>query len=132
MPKHVKRGILFARDALQIVIYLCFVFSGATGLIFENLWVRMLTLVFGSTSLAVSSVLTAYMGGLALGSWLFGRWADRIRDPPKRPLRLEAVKRPPSIVRSPETCSMGNPPAVSKALTSEIPRRRLNTSLLSG
>lgn len=65
---------------MQIVIYLCFLFSGATGLIFENLWVRMLTLVFGSTSLAVSSVLTAYMGGLALGSWLFGRWADRIKD----------------------------------------------------
>ncbi|MBW2260886.1 MAG: fused MFS/spermidine synthase, partial [Deltaproteobacteria bacterium] len=62
------------------MIYLCFLFSGATGLIFENLWVRMLTLVFGSTSLAVSSVLTAYMGGLALGSWLFGRWADRIKN----------------------------------------------------
>jgi spermidine synthase len=66
---------------LLIVVYLCFLFSGATGLVFENLWVRMLTLVFGSTSLAVSSVLTAYMGGLALGSWLFGRWADRIRSP---------------------------------------------------
>jgi spermidine synthase len=65
---------------VQIIIYLCFLFSGATGLIFENLWVRMLTLVFGSTSLAVSSVLTAYMGGLALGSWLFGRWADRVRN----------------------------------------------------
>jgi spermidine synthase len=66
---------------VQIIIYICFLLSGATGLVFENLWVRMLTLVFGATSLAVSSVLTAYMGGLALGSWLFGRWADRIRSP---------------------------------------------------
>ncbi len=66
---------------MNIVFYICFFLSGATGLVFENLWVRMLTLVFGSTSLAVSSVLTAYMGGLALGSWLFGRWADRIRSP---------------------------------------------------
>ena len=73
-------GFFFEGITLHIVIYLCFLFSGATGLIFENLWVRMLTLVFGSTSLAVSSVLTAYMGGLALGSWLFGRWADRIRN----------------------------------------------------
>lgn len=72
---------------MQAFVFLCFLFSGATGLVFENLWVRMLTLVFGSTSLAVSSVLTAYMGGLALGSWLFGRWADRLRDP----LRAYAV-----------------------------------------
>ena len=37
----------------------------------------MLGLVFGNTTYAVSTVLAAFMGGLALGSVLFGRVADR-------------------------------------------------------
>jgi len=62
-------------------IGLCFVLSGATGLIYEVLWARMLGLVFGATTLAVSTVLAAFMGGLALGSALAGRFAQRIRKP---------------------------------------------------
>ncbi len=65
------------------VIGLCFVFSGATGLIYEVLWARMLGLVFGATTLAVSTVLAAFMGGLALGSALAGKLSSWI----KRPLR---------------------------------------------
>ena len=60
---------------------LCFFTSGATGLVFEIVWTRQLTLVFGSTTLAISTVLTAFMGGLALGSHLLGKRADRVRDP---------------------------------------------------
>ena len=63
------------------IIGLCFVLSGATGLIYEVLWARMLGLVFGATTLAVSTVLAAFMGGLALGSALAGRFAQRIRKP---------------------------------------------------
>jgi spermidine synthase len=63
------------------LIGLCFVLSGATGLIYEVLWARMLGLVFGATTLAVSTVLAAFMGGLALGSALAGRLAQRIRKP---------------------------------------------------
>ncbi len=54
-----------------------FFFSGLTGLIYEILWTRRLNLIFGHSILAVSTVVTAYMGGLALGSALGGRWADR-------------------------------------------------------
>jgi spermidine synthase len=64
-----------------LLIGVCFVFSGATGLIYEVLWARMLGLVFGATMLAVSTVLAAFMGGLALGSALAGRLANRIRKP---------------------------------------------------
>lgn len=64
-----------------LLIGVCFVFSGATGLIYEVLWMRMLGLVFGATTLAVSTVLAAFMGGLALGSALAGRLAHRIRKP---------------------------------------------------
>jgi len=59
----------------------CFVLSGATGLVYEVLWARMLGLVFGATTLAVSTVLAAFMGGLALGSALGGKYANRIRRP---------------------------------------------------
>jgi spermidine synthase len=54
-----------------------FFFSGLTGLIYEILWTRRLNLTFGHSILAVSTVVTAYMGGLALGSALGGRWSDR-------------------------------------------------------
>ena len=63
------------------MIAVCFVLSGATGLIYEILWARMLGLVFGATTLAVSTVLAAFMGGLALGSALAGRLAARIKRP---------------------------------------------------
>jgi spermidine synthase len=59
----------------------CFILSGAMGLIYEVLWARMLGLVFGGTTLAVSTVLAAFMGGLALGSALAGRFAARLTRP---------------------------------------------------
>src|ERR1043166_6954013 len=63
------------------VISFCFILSGATGLIYEVLWARMLGLVFGATTLAVSTVLAAFMGGLALGSALAGKLGSRIKRP---------------------------------------------------
>ncbi|HYP27733.1 MAG TPA: fused MFS/spermidine synthase [Blastocatellia bacterium] len=64
-------------------IWLCFFASGMSGLIYQVVWVRELVLVFGATTFAVSTVLTAFMGGLALGSYYFGRRAQRFRDPLK-------------------------------------------------
>lgn len=69
------------------LLVLCFFCSGAAGLTFEVVWSRLLTLVFGATSLAISTVLTAYMGGLALGALLGGRWAARVA----RPVRLYGI-----------------------------------------
>jgi spermidine synthase len=63
------------------LIAACFFLSGATGLIYEVLWARMLGLVFGATTLAVSTVLAAFMGGLALGSAVAGRRAASIQRP---------------------------------------------------
>ena len=68
-------------SATILLVGVCFVLSGATGLIYEVLWARMLGLVFGATTLAVSTVLAAFMGGLALGSALAGKLAQRIRKP---------------------------------------------------
>src|ERR1041384_7236170 len=70
----------YSSKTLRIVAA-CFFLSGATGLIYEVLWARMLGLVFGATTLAVSTVLAAFMGGLALGSALAGRLGCRIKRP---------------------------------------------------
>jgi len=69
------------------VIFLLFFASGASGLIYEVVWTRSLIYVFGAAQLAVATVLGAFMGGLALGSLIGGRFADRAR----RPLRVYGV-----------------------------------------
>lgn len=47
---------------------------------YESIWMRMLTFTFGSTTLAVSTALAAFMAGLALGSAVLGKLADRIKN----------------------------------------------------
>src|SRR6478609_8013486 len=66
---------------MRAVLLACFFLSGASGLILESLWTRELGLVFGSTTLAISTVLATFMGGLGLGSYIAGRYADRIKNP---------------------------------------------------
>src|SRR5712692_9086940 len=63
------------------VLAACFFLSGATALIYEVVWLRMLGLVFGHTVYAITTVLAAFMAGLGLGSMLFGRRAARFADP---------------------------------------------------
>src|SRR5947199_4801345 len=75
------RPIKSYSSSLLSIITICFVLSGATGLIYEVLWARMLGLVFGATTLAISAVLCAFMGGLALGSALASKLAARISRP---------------------------------------------------
>src|SRR5205823_12664317 len=60
---------------------LCFFLSGATALVYEVVSLRMLGLVFGHTVHAVATVLIVFMGGLALGSVVFGGLTRRIRSP---------------------------------------------------
>ncbi|MBA2381798.1 MAG: fused MFS/spermidine synthase [Chloroflexi bacterium] len=64
-----------------------FILSGAAGLMYEVVWSRQLVLVFGNTTQAVSTILTGFFGGLAIGSFLGGRLADRVRSP----LRLYGI-----------------------------------------
>ncbi len=58
-----------------------FTASGFAGLVYEVVWMRLLTAVLGSTSAAIAAVLAAFMGGLALGSAAFGALVDRSRSP---------------------------------------------------
>ncbi|NIQ96321.1 MAG: hypothetical protein GWN87_20580, partial [Desulfuromonadales bacterium] len=65
-----QRGSRFA-------IYSAFAVSGFCALVYEVLWTKYLSLTFGTTMLAVSIVAATFMGGLALGSYLLGRYADQ-------------------------------------------------------
>jgi len=65
--------------------YLFFFLSGASSLVLEVAWVRQFSLVLGNTVLSATAVLTAFMGGLALGSFLAGRAAARVRRPGRAP-----------------------------------------------
>ena len=59
------------------LIYLIFSLSGSCALVYEILWSKYLSLTFGNTMIAVSVVAATFMAGLALGSFLLGRYADR-------------------------------------------------------
>jgi spermidine synthase len=55
--------------------------SGFAALVYEVVWTRQLTYLFGATLYAVVTVLAAFMAGLALGAWWWGRRADEMRRP---------------------------------------------------
>ena len=67
---------------IKLLVWIIFILSGASALIYEVIWMRQLTLVFGSTVFATSTVLTAFMAGLALGSYYFGRKIDESKISP--------------------------------------------------
>ncbi len=83
------RGIPMWRSEAFIGVLLGAVFaaSGAAGLVYQVLWVRELSLVFGVTTFAMAVVVSSFMGGLALGSGLAGRYLSTAR----RPLVVYAV-----------------------------------------
>jgi spermidine synthase len=58
-----------------------FFLSGIAGLIYQILWLRLLSLTFGVTVYAATTVLAAFMAGLGAGSVLGGTLAQRVSDP---------------------------------------------------
>ncbi|MCD6416051.1 MAG: fused MFS/spermidine synthase, partial [Planctomycetes bacterium] len=80
MDRTAEEGAFSEKNVRRILLALFFL-SGASALIYQVVWVRMFSLVFGITVFAVSTVLTAFMAGLALGSFYFGRLADRHSNP---------------------------------------------------
>ena len=73
--------------AVGVGVLCAFFVSGAGGLIHEVAWTRLLRLVMGNTTFSITTVLCAFMGGLALGSYLGGRFIDKRKDP----LRVFAI-----------------------------------------
>jgi len=69
------------------LVFVIFFFSGLAGLIYESVWSHYVKLFLGHAAYAQTLVLVVFIGGLALGSWLCARVAERIRNP----LRLYAL-----------------------------------------
>ena len=70
-------------------LYLLFFCSGASGLIYQVVWVRVFGNVFGNTIYSASLVVAIFMLGLGAGSYLAGVWADR-----------RYLQRPDSLLRA--------------------------------
>jgi spermidine synthase len=70
--------MLPARLVILLALFFC---SGACGLVYQVLWLRQLSLVFGFTVYAASTVLAAFMTGLALGSLAAGPLLRRVQRP---------------------------------------------------
>ena len=80
------------------------ILSGICALVYQVLWLRLLSLTFGVTTHAASTVLASFMGGLALGSFVAGRLADRVRHP----LRLFGL-----VELSIGACALATPAALA-------------------
>jgi spermidine synthase len=73
---------------VRFSIFTLFFFSGVSGLAYQVVWTRLLTLIFGNTMLAASTVLAAFMAGLAAGSFAAGKYIDR---KPRKMIRIYAL-----------------------------------------
>ena len=69
-----------AGSTLVTVMTAVFFFSGLSSLIYEVVWMRRLALFFGSDIYSAALTLSAFMGGLTLGSLLAARYVDRLRN----------------------------------------------------
>lgn len=59
------------------LLYVMFFLSGAAGLVYQVVWARLFGLIFGNTIFASSTVLAAFMAGLAIGSFFFGKYITK-------------------------------------------------------
>jgi predicted membrane-bound spermidine synthase len=71
----------YPRDYLPSALFTIFIVSGFSGLIYESVWTHYLKLFLGHAAYAQTLVLSIFMGGLAIGSWLASRWSTRWASP---------------------------------------------------
>ncbi|GMR24472.1 MAG: fused MFS/spermidine synthase [Acidobacteriota bacterium] len=70
-----------ARYGPFLLVLALFFLSGASGLVYQVIWVRLLTRIFGTTTFAVSALLAVFMAGLGLGAALASRYLIKVRYP---------------------------------------------------
>src|SRR5207245_10667066 len=74
---HMNKELISQRDCSTTILQVLFFLSGASSLIFETIFTRLLTYTFGNTAYAVSTVLSGFLGGLAVCAFVLGGWLDR-------------------------------------------------------
>ncbi|NIW24639.1 MAG: hypothetical protein GWN29_08790 [Gammaproteobacteria bacterium] len=80
-PHGAAQGPATAETVTLAGVVLCFFLSGFAALLYQTAWLRQFSSVFGTSELAVAAVLAAYMGGLAAGAAVAGRFAMLVRRP---------------------------------------------------
>jgi spermidine synthase len=70
-PATVNSPSVLRREYLLVLG--CFFLSGLSALLYQTVWMRQFAVLFGTSELAIATVLSAYMAGLALGSWVMGQ-----------------------------------------------------------
>src|SRR6266850_1078612 len=75
----------------RAAFYLVFVASGFAGLIYESIWTHYLKLFLGHAAYAQSLVLAVFMGAMAAGAWLCGRFSRRLENPLRVYALVEAL-----------------------------------------
>jgi spermidine synthase len=84
-----------------VVLPLCFALSGVAGIVYQIAWTRQFALVFGTTEIAITLVLAAYMAGLGLGAWLVQRILPFIDRPILAYATLELIIAASAVVLVP-------------------------------
>jgi spermidine synthase len=77
IKKNVSGG---STGRIMLLVLICFFLSGLTGLVYQILWVKMIVKIIGCSPFAVTIVLTVFMGGLGIGSFIAGRTVDRVAE----------------------------------------------------
>ena len=95
--------MLLVRARVFVTLYLV---SGAAALLYEVAWLRLLTMTMGHTTGAVGAVLAAFMGGLAMGAWIAGRFTDGLE-------RLRALRIYAALEGVIALCALAMPFAIS-------------------
>ena len=68
-------------------LVLLFIGSGCAALIYEVVWMQLLSLIVGSNAISMGVILGTFMGGMCLGSLLFSKFVPRS----EHPLRVYAL-----------------------------------------
>ncbi|MFM7232618.1 MAG: fused MFS/spermidine synthase [bacterium] len=82
---------LESRSPVPVWAALCFLLSGAAGLIHEVAWSKWIGYLLGSSLQSVATVTAAFLAGLALGARLLGPRMARRGDPALAYARLEVA-----------------------------------------
>jgi spermidine synthase len=72
------RNIRLSDPAARTLLYVLFLFSGFSGLIYESIWTHYMKLFLGSAAYAQTLVLIIFMGGMAFGAWAMGKYSARV------------------------------------------------------
>ena len=95
--------------------------SGSAALTYEVTWAKLLSLTFGSTTLAASAVVGGFLGGMGVGAWLYHRIQERVASPLRTYAGIEIGI---ALAAAALTASLPHLPAVFGSLAGGVPPPR--------